>query len=70
MAYARVVILLRLYSFEQCLDPVFRTSIKTRNFVTFYKFLIHLGVHHTMDGPRYHLPTPHEAHNPLVLPSP
>ncbi len=32
---------------EQCLDPVCRTSIKTRNFVTFYEFLIHLGVHHT-----------------------
>jgi hypothetical protein len=25
-----------------------RTSIKTCDFVTFYKFLIHLGVHHTM----------------------
>ena len=23
------------------------TSIKTRNFVTFYEFLIHLDVHHT-----------------------
>jgi hypothetical protein len=24
--------------------------IKTRNFVTFYKFLIHLGMHHTSRG--------------------
>jgi hypothetical protein len=24
-----------------------QTSIKTRNFVTFYKFLMQLGVHHT-----------------------
>jgi hypothetical protein len=47
MTYARVVILLRLCSSEQCLNPVLRTSIKTRNFVTFNKFLIHLGVHHT-----------------------
>ncbi len=28
-------------------DPVLQTSIKTPNFVTFYEFLIHLGVHHT-----------------------
>ncbi len=48
IAYARVVILLHLYLLEQCLDPVFWTSIKTCNFVTFYKFLIHLGVHHTV----------------------
>ncbi len=47
IAYARVVILLHLCLLEQCLDPVFRTSIKTCNFVTFYKFLIHVGVHHT-----------------------
>jgi hypothetical protein len=47
IACARVVILLRLCLLEQCLDPVFRTSIKTRNFVTFYKFLIHVGIHHT-----------------------
>jgi hypothetical protein len=26
------------------------TLIKTRNFVTFYKFLIHLGMHHTSRG--------------------
>jgi hypothetical protein len=26
---------------------MFRTSIKIHNFVTFYEFLIHLGVHHT-----------------------
>ncbi len=26
---------------------MFRSLIKTHNFVTFYKFLIHLGVHHT-----------------------
>jgi hypothetical protein len=47
MTYERVVIALRLYLLEQCLNPVFLTSIKTRNFVTFYKFLIHVGVHHT-----------------------
>ncbi len=47
MTYARVVILLHLYLLEQCLDTVFWTSIKTRNFVTFYKFLIYLGMHHT-----------------------
>jgi hypothetical protein len=47
IAYARVVILLHLYSLEQCLDPVFQTSITTHNFVTFYDFLINLGVHHT-----------------------
>jgi hypothetical protein len=28
--------------------PCVQTSIKTRNFVTFYKFLIHLGVRHTI----------------------
>ncbi len=47
IAYARVVILLRLCLLEQCWDPVFRTSIKTGNFVSFYEFLIHVGVHHT-----------------------
>jgi hypothetical protein len=53
MTYARVVIVLGLYSLEQCLNPVLRTSIKTHNFVTFYKFLIHIGVHHTKDvGPQ------------------
>jgi hypothetical protein len=50
IAYARVVILLGLCLLEQCLGPVFRSSIKTRNFVTFYEFLIHLGVHHTRSG--------------------
>ncbi len=39
---------LRLYSLVQCLNPVFWTSIKTQNYVTFYKFLIHLGMHHTI----------------------
>ncbi len=33
---------------EKCLNPVLQTSIKTGNFVTFYKFLIHLGMHHTL----------------------
>ncbi len=50
MTYARVVIVLHLYLLEQCLDPVFRTLIKTCNFVTFYKILIHLGMHHTSCG--------------------
>ncbi len=35
ISYARVVILVRLYSLEQCLDPMFWSSIKTLNFVTF-----------------------------------
>jgi hypothetical protein len=48
MTYARVVIVLCLYLLEQCLNPVLWTSIKARNFVTFYKFLIHLGMHHTL----------------------
>ncbi len=48
MTYARVVIVLHLYLLEQCLNPVLRTSIKSCNFVIFYKFLIHLGVHHTL----------------------
>ncbi len=47
MTYARVVIVLCLYLLEQCLNPVLQTLIKTCNFVTFYKFLIHLGMHHT-----------------------
>jgi hypothetical protein len=47
MSCARVVIVLHLYLLEQCLDPVFRTSIKTRNLVIFYEFLIHVGMHHT-----------------------
>jgi hypothetical protein len=29
-------------------EPCVRTSIKTRYYVTFYKLLIHLGVHHTI----------------------
>jgi hypothetical protein len=47
MTYARAVIILHLYLLEQCLNSVLRTSIKTCNFVTFCKFLNHLGVHHT-----------------------
>jgi hypothetical protein len=47
IAYARVVILLHLCLLEQCLDPVFWSLIKSLNFVTFYKFLIHLGMPHT-----------------------
>jgi hypothetical protein len=38
---------LRLYFSEQCLDPVFRSSVKTLNSVTFKEFLIHVGMHHT-----------------------
>ncbi len=45
--YGGLVGVLRLYSLEQCLDPMFWSSIKTRNFVTFYEFLIHVGMHHT-----------------------
>ncbi len=47
MTYVKVVIVFHLYLLEQCLNPVLWTSIKTCNFVTFYKFLIHLGMHHT-----------------------
>jgi hypothetical protein len=47
MTYERVVVVLCLYLLELCLNPVLRTLIKTSNFVTFYKFLIHIGVHHT-----------------------
>ncbi len=43
-------IVLRLYLLEQCLNPVLWTLIKNCNFVTFYKFLIHVGVHHTNHG--------------------
>jgi hypothetical protein len=49
MTYARVVIILHLYSLEQCLNPVLWTSIKTCNFVAFYEFLIHVGMHHTVN---------------------
>jgi hypothetical protein len=38
---------LRVYLLEQCLKFILGTLVKTRNFVTFYKFLSHLGVHHT-----------------------
>ncbi len=41
---------MRLYSFEQCLKLILGTLIKTRNFVTFYEFLIHLGMHHASRG--------------------
>ncbi len=47
IAYYGVVIILRLYLLEQCLNPVLRTSIKPCNFVTFYAFLIDVGMHHT-----------------------
>ncbi len=48
MTYERVVIALHLYSLEQCLNLVLLISIKTQNFVTFYEFLIHVGMHHTL----------------------
>ncbi len=38
---------MRLYSLKQCPVLLLGTSIKTRNFVTFYEFLSHLGMHHT-----------------------
>jgi hypothetical protein len=41
---------MQLYVLEQCLKLILGTSIKTRNFVTFYEFLIHLGMHHTSRG--------------------
>ncbi len=49
-----MVIVLCLYLLEQCLNPVLRTSIKTRNFVTFYEFLIHRGMHHTYEHASCH----------------
>jgi hypothetical protein len=66
LMYARVVILLHLYSLEQCLGPVFWTSIKTRNFVPFYEFLIHLGMHHTY--PRCHQKPPLGKYSPRIAP--
>ncbi len=48
-------IVLHLYLLDQCLDPMCRTSIKICNFVTFYKFLIYLGVHHTIADVRFDL---------------
>jgi hypothetical protein len=50
MTHGGVVIVLHLYLLEQCLNLVFVTLIKTRNFVIFYKFLSHLSVHHTPSG--------------------
>jgi hypothetical protein len=47
ITYGGVVILLHLYLLEQCPKLILGTLIRTRNFVTFYEFLIHLGVHHT-----------------------
>jgi hypothetical protein len=45
-----VVIVVQLYLLEQCLKLILGTLIKTCNFVTFYEFLIHLGMHHTSRG--------------------
>ncbi len=50
ITYGGVVIVLGLYSLEQCLKLILGTLIKTFNFVTFYEFLIHLGMHHTSRG--------------------
>ncbi len=50
ITHGGVVIVLQLYSLEQCLKLILGTLIKTRNFVTFYEFLIHLGMHHTSRG--------------------
>jgi hypothetical protein len=50
IVYARVVILMHLCLLEQCLWPVFWSSVKTLNFVTFEEFLIHVGVHHTKNN--------------------
>jgi hypothetical protein len=50
MTYGGVVIVLQLYSLEKCLKLILGTLITTRNFVTFYVFLIHLGMHHTSRG--------------------
>jgi hypothetical protein len=47
ITYGGVVVVLCLYLSEQCPELILGTLIKTRNFVTFYKFLSHLGVHHT-----------------------
>ncbi len=50
ITHGGVVIVLQLYLLVQCLKLILGTSIKTHNFVTFYKFLIHLGMHHTSRG--------------------
>jgi hypothetical protein len=47
MIHGRVVIVLHLYLLEPSLNPILRILVKTCNVVTFYEFLIHLGVHHT-----------------------
>ncbi len=38
---------MRLYLLELGLKFILGTLIKTHNFVTFYEFLSHLGMHHT-----------------------
>ncbi len=50
ITYGGVVIVLHLYLFVQCLKLILGTLIKNCNFVTFYEFLIHLGMHHTGSG--------------------
>jgi hypothetical protein len=47
ITYGGVVSGLHVYSSEQCPELILGTSIKTHNIITFYKFLSHLGMHHT-----------------------
>jgi hypothetical protein len=47
ITYGGVVVVLHLYLLEQCPELILGTLIKTCNFVTFYKFWSHLGMHHT-----------------------
>ncbi len=73
-----MVILVHLYLLEQCLDPTFWSLIKTCNFVPFKEFLIHVGVHHTVNHGCRHfcrVAVSHRCHCcpcrwPLLSPSP
>jgi hypothetical protein len=56
---------LRLYLLEQCPELILGTSIKAHNVVTSYKFLSHLGVHHT----RSHLADQHNTYPAVVVPA-
>ena len=47
ITYGGVVIVLHLYSLELYPELILGTLIKTCNFVSFSKFLSHLGMQHT-----------------------
>ncbi len=43
-----MVVVLRLYMLEQCPELNFGHQLKLVILLLFYKFLMHLGVHHTL----------------------